>query len=955
MQKLNRSILFIGILCLLCAGNVFGKSISLAGEWQLALDPDNVGQAQGWHTAFPAAHGPIQLPGALQEQGYGNIPNFETKWIAKRVVKKNFPNYFEHPMYEPYRSDDNYLFPYLLNPKRHYVGPAWYQRTVTIPEAWSGQHISLFLERCHWQSSLWVNGQAVGTNAAMGMPHTYDLSFLKPGDHTLTIRMDNSMLLYLGIDAHSISDQTQSAWNGMIGRMELQCSAPAFIEQVSIYPDVTQRQARMRVHIKDQRKDAGSGVLNTVVTLNGTTVLTKKTDVRWSAQGVEQEVLLELGEQAVLWDEFNPNVYEVQLTLNSNRIASHYQTSFGLREIQRSGRRLLLNGSPIFLRGTLECCVFPHTGYPPTDLEPWLKIMRKAKAYGLNHIRFHSWCPPRAAFEAADREGIYLQPEVSMWAGVEDDAVFEWVKAESQRMLETYGNHPSFLLMALGNEMHAEPEYLAELLGAWRADKRRVYSGGCNYNRALKDKEVREQYDFFVGVKGYNAKLKGMDSARYLATGKNYFITQPPQTTIDWGEVIKSFEMPFISHEIVQRASYPDPAWQAKYSGSFQPAYLEIAKDQLIERGMLDQVPDFIEHSGRWQVQQFKEEIEASLRTPEMAGFQLLGLQDFPGQGTALVGVLDAFWEDKGYVTGEEFRRFCAPTVPLARLEKRIWSPNETFEASVEVTHYGAKPIPNAKIEISVLGPDEQLVHSQELTQNIPIGGVIELTQVSVPLSKCVAPAKYQLVVRIDEFENDWDFWVYPSSLPAEASGAVHITASLDPKTVQVLESGGTVLWLPRPGRVEGYLPQCFTSTYWCTVYASKAGQTMGQICDPKHPLFAHFPTDKTTNWNWYELLVSARPMILDQWQMEDPWPKSYRPLIQPVNDWNTNYKLALLAEAKVGKGRLIVCSMDLDSDLDMRPVARQFRYSLLEYMNSAAFAPDTDITLEQLRSLYRE
>ncbi|VGO13571.1 Beta-galactosidase [Pontiella desulfatans] len=952
-MRTMKSKIIMMVFCLASVSSLYGKTISLAGEWSLALDPENKGQEQGWHAALPLGCGSLKLPGTLQEQGYGNIPNFETKWIAKRVIKQNFPNYFVHPMYSRYREDAHFRFPYLLNPERHYVGPAWYQRTVTIPESWKGQRMSLFLERCHWQSSLWVDGKAVGTNDAMGMPHIYDLSSLKPGKHTLTIRMDNSMLFNLGIDAHSISDQTQSAWNGIIGRMELQCSAPVFIEDVKIVPDVAKRQARMTVIIGDQTKKPGSGTLTAVVSHKGKTVLKKEFPAKWAANGGEQEVVLELGKKAVLWDEFNPHVYDVAVSLKNKKMSVDYATSFGLREIKRSGNRLLLNGSPIFLRGTLECCVFPLTGYPPTDLESWLKIMRKAKEYGLNHLRFHSWCPPRAAFQAADLEGVYLQPEVSMWAGLTEEEKFQWALAESKRMLETYGNHPSFLLMALGNEMHAEPEYLAEMLGTWQQDNRRIYSGGCNYNRALKDKAVGEKYDFFVGVKGYSAKLKTTDSARYLAAGKNYFITRPPQTTIDWREVISSFNMPFISHETVQRASYPDPAWQAKYTGSFQPAYLAIAKDQLAERGMLDQVPDFVEHSGRWQVQQFKEEIEASLRTPNMAGFQMLGLQDFPGQGTALVGVLDAFWEDKGYVTGKEFRRFCAPTVPLARMEKRIWSPNETFEATVEVTHYGAEPIPNAKVEVQVLGPDKKVLFSEQLTKAVSIGGAIPLTTISVPLSKYTAPAKYKLVVRVDAHENDWDFWVYPQSLPAEKKGDVYITPVMDKRAMDRLQSGGTVLLLPKLQLLNGNLPQCFTSTYWCTVYASRAAQTMGQICDPNHPLFAHFPTDKTTNWNWHELLVTARPMILDEWEMEHAWPKTYRPLIQPVNDWNTNYKLALLAEARVGNGRLIVCSMDLTSDLDTRPVARQFRYSLLQYMNSDAFDPDTEITLDQLNALY--
>ena len=79
---------------------------------------------------------------------------------------------------------------------------------------------------------------------------------------------------------------------------------------------------------------------------------------------------------------------------------------FGMRQIGRNGADLLVNGKKVFLRGTLECCIFPLTGYPPTTKEGWLKVFRSAKEWGLNHLRFHSWCPPKAAFEVADSLGF---------------------------------------------------------------------------------------------------------------------------------------------------------------------------------------------------------------------------------------------------------------------------------------------------------------------------------------------------------------------------------------------------------------------------------------------------------------------------------------------------------------------------------------------------------------------
>jgi hypothetical protein len=542
-----------------------------------------------------------------------------------------------------------------------------------------------------------------------------------------------------------------------------------------------------------------------------------------------------------------------------------------------------------------------------------------------------------------------------MWASIKSADQYNWAVRESRRMLETYGNHPSFLMMALGNEMRVAPRQMTAMLKTWKQDPRRVYTGACNRDR----QGPVDGYDFLVSRMW---EEQGTDSRIRYQMGwpplpqNSYFTSRAPQTSIDWREGISAAKLPLLSHEIVQRCSYPDPAWQSKYTGSFRAAYLDIARDQLAERGMLDMAPELVEQSGRWQVQQFKEELEAALRTPGMAGFQMLSLHDFPGQGAALVGVLDAFWDEKGYVTGREFRRFCSPTVPLARMEKRTWVSDEVFKAGVEVTHYGAEPMPDADINIRILGPDEKVMFTRRFNRRIPLGGALPLEDVRVPLATFPAPASYKLAVKVGTAENDWDFWVYPATPPSGQQGDVLIVQRLDDAAMNKLEEGGKVLWLPSRPEIRGDIPQCFSSIYWNAPYTDGGeSHTMGMLCDPAHPLFTYFPTGPTVDWNWYELLVSARPMVLDEWKMKHAWPKTYRPVIQPIDDWYQNRKLALLAEARVAAGTLVVCSMDLASDLDSRVVARQFRYALLRYMNSEAFNPEVRIRPDQLQALVKE
>ena len=149
---------------------------------------------------------------------------------------------------------------------------------------------------------------------------------------------------------------------------------------------------------------------------------------------------------------------------------------------------------------------------------------------------------------------------------------------------------------------------------------------------------------------------------------------KPPETMTDYRDFVEQHKnAPVVSHEIGQWCVYPNLDEMTKYTGLLKARNFEIFQDQLERNGMLNQAHDFLMASGKLQALLYKEDIESALRTPGFGGFQLLDLHDFPGQGTALVGVLDPFWDSKGYITAEQYRRFAGPIVPLARLERRIF------------------------------------------------------------------------------------------------------------------------------------------------------------------------------------------------------------------------------------------------------------------------------------------
>jgi hypothetical protein len=623
--------------------------------------------------------------------------------------------------------------------------------------------------------------------------------------------------------------------------------------------------------------------------------------------------------------------------------------TFGIRDLGSDGTQLTINGRKMFLRGTLECCIFPLTGYPATDVAAWRRIIRICKDHGLNHMRFHSWCPPEAAFVAADALGFYFQVECGAWTAVGTGKPIDaWLYAEGRRISRAYGNHPSFIMMAYGNEPGG-PERGARYLRKWctywkQHDPRRLHTGGAGW-------PLLAESDYYNSPQPRIQQWGG--GLRSIING------QPPQTRFDYRDFVRKHpDKPTISHEIGQWCVFPNFAEIPKYRGVLKAKNFEIFRDLLEAHDMGDQAHQMLMASGKLQTLCYKADIEAALRTPGFGGFQLLDLHDFPGQGTALVGVLDPFWDEKPYVSADEYRRFCNTTVPLARMDKRVWKQSEEFIADVEVAHFGPVPLADRQIEWKLVDDEGTPCVDGALSGcDIPIGngqqiGQIEqIGQIAFPLQQLRAPARYRLVVGIDgtEYENDWDVWVYPDRIDTQVPSDVVIVNELDETALRKLRAGDKVLLFPNIKRVKGDVAIGFSSIFWNTAWTrGQPPHTLGIMCDPQHSVFASFPTDNHTNWQWWELITGSGAMVLDD------LPARLRPLVQPIDTWFESRRLGLLFEAQVAGGKLMVCSMDLEQDLSHRIVARQFRHSLLSYMHGDAFAPAVTVTPAQIRGLFR-
>ena len=928
------------LLFLCCIGLQAQDIVSLAGDWDFAISD-----------AAPSAYTDyVMLPGSMLTNGKGDPVSTKTQWTGSLYDS----SYYFNPYMEKYRHEGQMKFPFFLTPEKHYVGPAWYRKKVYVPREWKSRRVTLFLERPHIETKAYVNGHEVGRQLSLSTPHRYDVTkYLKYGEsNEIAIRVYNGIEnVCVGQDSHSVTDQTQGNWNGIAGRIELQAQWRKLnIQRVSIQPDLKAKSLTVEVQLEnhidgirvfplyDYWVEANIRLLNgqqagQLMGVSRVEALSSKLKFRFPI------------DDFFLWDEFSPVLYRLTVAAGEDL----YETQFGLREISTQGRQLMINGRPLFLRGTVENCCFPETGYPPTDEDEWMRIFRKCREYGLNHVRFHSYCPPEAAFCAADRLGLYLQPEGPSWPnhgvrlrrGMKID---DYLLAESKRIIDEYGHHPSFLMMAAGNEPAGDwVSYCNDWVKEMKAyDPTKIYAGASVGGGWAWDSA--SDYHVKGGARGldsWNRRAPSSDDDYYdgILFPRNYKDTVPNNT-------------PVITHEKGQWCAFPDFREISQYTGVYKPGNFEIFRDLLRDNGMASMAEKFLMASGRLQVLCYKYEIERNLRTKDYAGFQLLGLNDYSGQGTALVGPLNVFWREKGYCTASEWRRFCSILVPLARFPRFVYTTADTLSVPVEVYNAYSTKLTGLNTVYTVTDDSARVVASGKLSSaDLPIGKNHQLGSVTLPLSGIKAPAKLTLTVNLDKnWKNHWDFWVYPADVSADATVSDIVITDDYTAALKALKRGATVL-LTAAGKVtlgsdvkQNYLP-VFWNTSW---FKMRPPHTTGAYIDNRHPLFKHgFPTDDWSNLNWWELLNRAQVMNLRE------LPADYQSPIQPIDTWHVSRKLGMMVEASVGKGRLLMTTMDISSRLDQRPVARQMRQAILDYMQSPDFCPALKLTSEVITDFF--
>lgn len=880
------------ILCFcLCAPLYAADAINLSGTWTFRLDSLNVGESEGWYAQRLTET--IQLPGTTDNARKGN-PNTLQPALTKPQLLR-------------------------LTRRYAYVGKAWYQREFMVSKQQAGKPLHLLLERVMWSSRVWIDGKPIaGKQESLVTPHRFTIPALTPGRHTITLCIDNSKHYEISENnlAHSYTNDTQVMWNGVLGQMLLTPTDDNTIHHVDIFPDVANHCAKLVVNTQAKKLK---------FQLDGSPVKPRKVN--------DSTYVIDMDADATLWNEFHPRLYTLQVTSSSDTKT----VKFGMRNLDNSNRVLTVNGQRIWLRGTLDCCIFPLTGTPPMTEEGWEKEFTTARNWGLNHLRFHSWCPPDAAFRVADRMGFYLQVELPVWSVKinQDPDSPQFLYREFESIIRNYGNHPSLCFISCGNELQPDFDFLNALVRHMKQrDQRHLYTTTSFTFEAGHGGHQEPEDQFFITQwtdKGW-------------VRGQGVFDQESPCFNKDFTQAASCLSVPLITHEVGQYAVYPNLREIQKYTGTLDPLNFKAIRNDLVQKGLLHRAADYLKASGKLAAILYKEEFERAMKTEGNSGIQLLGLQDFSGQGTALVGLVDAFWDSKGVVGNGWFRQFAAPVVPLTRFEKANYRTDEPFKASVEVANFGAHDIMDLDVTWRLATQGGRTVGEGRFTRTqLKQGMNTQVGDFTVNLSTVTKATKATLTVRVEgtPWYNSWNIWIFPPINEMPQEGIV-VTSDVN-EALAELAKGSKVLLSTKPEQVKG-LEGKFVPVFWSPVHFPHQAGTMGLLCHPNHPAMAAFPTEINSDWQWWSLTKRQKVMVIDSIP-------GFTPIVESVDNFTNNRRLASVVETRVGQGQLLLSTMDLFSE-SSDPAVAQLLFSFLQYMQSDKFRPQGNTSADVIKQL---
>ena len=832
-----------------------------------------------------------------------------------------------NPLYTDQRYPQSGYVPDMALP--NIVGSFAYSRTVNITAPIAAEEIRIFVGGAQNTVSSWINGHFLGRHEGYSSP--FDLvvpkELLTVGANRVTLSVSNTRLSgYMG---RPVSGCTSRAANectgGIYGDVELRAySSPLRDAWVNVCAGLESFEVNVELAYPAECS---------VTVSDGTSVLKRaKIEKGGGRVAISTDGL-------TLWSPERPQRY----TLTVECMGETLTRLVGIRRFEARGITTYLNGKPFFVRGICEHGYYPMTAHPEHDKKYYLKVIRRLKELGFNFIRFHTWVPVREYLEAADELGILIEVETP-----NNTTISEW--ADIVRYTRRY---TAPVLYSSGNEMVIDEDYIEHLRAAAELvhrDNDALFSPmsamrGIEYF-TFGDDPVEEP--FLHNARRLALLGEFADVYNTYSLGDvSYTSERGVPAEIDRRNAV--YKKPLLTHEICINGTYCDLSLADRYRGTRigDTRLFSSVEEHLGDKGLLDRAPIYFKNSSEWQRRLRKHCFETVRRSETFAGYDYLGDIDHHWHTFGYcVGMMNEFYELKPGESVENVRRYNADTVLLADLPRIVnFESGERFTAPILVSNYG-EPIASARLDVVLKSADRVLYRREIRLRDIPAGSVTKLYEIDLNMPKCDTPSALTLSVRLSggntDVQNEWELYLFPRvadrSLKVASrtrGGAIVSSGMTAEELTRVLKSGEKVL-------IFGTEPFASARTNF---QISLAGRTEGHLATyiDESPLMREFPHSGFCSWQFREMMNGGRSVLLDL-PIAD-----YSPVIEIASAYKNARREALIAEYRVGDGRLLVCGLALRDD---DPGARWLKSLILTYADSDRFDPAPRLSFAELATL---
>ncbi|MFA5293664.1 MAG: sugar-binding domain-containing protein [Phycisphaerae bacterium] len=838
-------------------------------------------------------------------------------------------------------------------------GVGWYRKKVEIAEI-KNKLAVLHIGGVRLEAWLWVNGHYIGYHLGHSTPFEFSIEkYLKPNSaNEIIIAVSNLR-----------NDRSGSAIRGYKGHMGgiyrpicVRFSGEVRVEDIFIQVHQNNLQLHWDVELAGDVTKGGLS-LAWAVHDRKTKQIIKEGCLPVSGQRVSW---VSSGEHLHYWSDVKPNLYEAEIRImKSSKLLDVRKQVFGLRSIRRKNTTLYLNDNPVFLRGLTEHCYFPETCTPHTDVVKYRENIGRFKKLGFNWIRFHTWTPPEEYMQAADEMGMMIQVEAPVGYQAE-----EWID-----ILKTCRKHPSVVIYCCGNEELLDERKIETLFESAQLCKKLTPDALFNPQEALRGieyvwnendigddvvKEPFEHNDKRLNRLKEFSDVFGQYSWGYLSYRANQG---------DWRELTRRmviYERPCLSHEVGILGTFLDICLEQQYKNTLIGTDLyEKVRNHLEREGVIDQAKVYYQNSCLWAKSLRKNTLENLRLCKYFAGYDYLGAIDYHWHRKGYTcGIMNEFYELKYGETPDEIKKYNGESALLIDHQncRNLYFGKE-FKINAYLSFFGQNQLTNETLNWSLRDIKGTLyadgaIDCCELTN----GCVQQLGAISFKVPHLTMPGKLTLQLKLNgayELENDWHFWCFPEPLSSKmifsadskiqakysntsvtfkalsSNEKTWIVSDIDQTVVSHLCDGGNVVLLgtgPFPA-----LP--------ITSQIASAGRSIGNSATvvKKHPVLDVFPHDGFCDWQFFPMFEKGQAIVFNDLAID------FNPIIEVVSTYKRILKQAALFECKVGKGNLLVCSLNLKQD---NPAACYLFFSLLNYSACDQIVPQTEVDPCQLKTL---